>query len=671
MKTNRPIAHMRKGLSWLPIDFSALTPLPLAWRWLASICLFVSVAPLGLSLSLGWAFCLRVGFVCAVGAWRSHGLPSRLILAVVDGLFLFWWMLAGYSQSPIELVLGISVLGISFKAMELRTVGDGYMASAMCFLAPFIALVQGLPSWIVLLSCLSLPLSLVLRSGLSCIESGQAPGDPWRRKHWLAVVGMVGMALPVALALFWLLPRLQSPFLGYPRFGVGGGIPETMEPGSMDRLMQDPSPAMIVNFKGKAPDPSQMYWRAFVLSSFNGRTWSQIGMPPDTESEPVVSQGASVYAYSLTMLPAAGAYLPLLDRPLSVEGDGTLQTGTMTYRSIEDPNRVRQFEATSAPRATLDAGMLSPVVRRANLSLPAGFNPRTRALVSKWKAQGYSGETMVVHALEYFHDNMTYSYTPPLLGRDSVDELMFDTKEGFCEHFSSSFVFAMRAAGIPARVVSGYQGGRASGGGWEVLQLDAHAWAEVWLEKRGWVRVDPTFAVVRKRPPPPGESSRSGLGLDFPWLGFVQEKANAVFGDFNQRRQQELFSKWKMEGWWQWVIAIGAGLIVVAWALSAVLLGWRAERQPPEILQWDKFQRTINAWISTGRSATPRQLRLALVEKVGMESCADLCAIIDRWEGWRYGAAQDPFLARDLARARRRLRALRNAHGGAGALVVR
>lgn len=672
MNAPRPIPRTRRAFQWLPLDFSRRTPSPMVWRWMAAFCLFVSVAPLGLALPLGWAFALRVGVVCAIGAWRAHGLAARLSLLAVDFVFLLWWMFGGYPQSPSELALAVFVLGVSFKAMELRTVGDGYMASAMCFLGPFLAVIQGLPLWIVVLSSVSLPLSLVLRSGMACVESGQAPGAPWQKRHWIAVAGMVGMTLPVALALFWLLPRVSTPFFGLPKSAGGGGVPDTMEPGSLDRLMQDPSPALLITFKGETPEPSQMYWRTFVLSSFNGRTWFQMGMPPDAEADPVVAANTAVYSYSLSMLPVAGAYVPLMDRPLSVQGAKTLQTATMTYRSTDTPNQIRQFEATSAPGAVLDAGVLSPVVRRANLMLPDGFNPRTRSLVAGWKARGYSDEKMVSTALRYFRDNMTYSYTPPLLGRHSVDELMFDTREGFCEHFSSSFVFAMRAAGIPARVVSGYQGGRPSGSSWEVRQLDAHAWAEVWLGKRGWVRVDPTFAVVKKRPAPPGEARGAGFGIDLPWLGLIHEKTSSWFGGFDHRRQQDLFSKWNTQGWSQWFVAIGVGLVVMAWAFSAVLLGWRADRQPPEIIQWEKFQRQALPWLGLGRSTTPRQLRAALMDRGGRDLGLPLCEIIDRWEMWRYAAVADPHLARDLAHARRLLRKLRKRVGGGhGGLVVK
>lgn len=657
MSSARPIGRHRRGLKWMPLDFSAGTPSPKHWRWLAAACLFVSVAPLALSLPLGWLFALRVGFICILGAYKPQGLAPRLTLAASDFIMLLWWMFGGYPQAPTELALAVFILGVSFKAMELRTVGDGYMASAMCFMGPFIALIQHLPVWVVVPSSLSLLMALVLRSGMSCIESNVDPGQPWARRHWSVIVGMLMMVLPVALALFWILPRLPSPYLGWSQ-SPQTGISDTMEPGSMDRLMQNPAQAFLVNFNGNTPDPSQIYWRAFVLSSFNGRTWFQVGMPPDTEAAPVVSEDTPVFSYSMVMSPIVGAHVPLMDRPISVNGSRVLETSTMTYRSTDnDPNTIRQFKAVSAPSATLDIGVLSPVVRRATLMIPDGFNPRTRTMMEQWKAQGYEGEALVAKTLDYFKTNMTYSYTPPLLGRHSVDELMFDTREGFCEHFSSSFVFAMRAAGIPSRVVSGYQGGRRTSSGlWEVRQLDAHAWAEVWLQDKGWVRVDPTFSVVKKRPPPPGETKKSGVELDLPWMSWVHSKTTNWFGGFDREKQQDLFSRWKNDGWGKWFIALGVGIVVMAWALSAVLLGWRSRRDPREVIQWEKFRAAASKLSGLGYSSTARQLAKSLESFVSPDFHADILGVVNRWEAWRYAGQEDPSLARDLARIRRQLR---------------
>lgn len=656
MNSPRPIAKVRRGFKWLPLDFSSDTPSPVQWRWLAALCLFVSVAPLALSLPMGWLFALRVGAICVLGAYKPQGLAPRLTLAASDFMMLLWWMFGGYPQAPTELALAVFVLGVSFKAMELRTVGDSYMASAMCFLGPFIGVIQHLPAWVVIPSSVSLLMALVLRSGMSCIESGIDPGRPWMRRHWSSIFGMLIMALPVALALFWVLPRLPTPYFGWSQTAQSG-ISETMEPGSMDRLMQSPAQAFLVDFKGRQPPPSQIYWRTFVLTSFNGRTWYQVGMPPDAEAHPVVSDQTPVFSYDMTLQPVAGAYVPAMDRPLSVRGDGTIETSTMTYRSTSAAGEVRQFTGQSAPSATLDAGVLSPVVRRATLSIPDGYNPRTRELMEKWKAQGYDGERLINKTLDYFKTNMTYSYTPPLLGRDSVDELMFDTREGFCEHFSSSFVFAMRAAGIPARVVSGYQGGRRTPNGlWEVRQLDAHAWSEVWIESKGWIRIDPTFAVVKKRPPPPGEAKSGGISVDMPWLSWVHSKTTNWFGGFDQEKQQDLFSKWKTEGWGKWLIALGVGVVVMIWALSAVLMGWRSNRVPREVVQWDKFHRAACQLTDQGRATTPRQLVDGLSSCLPADLLAQVRPIVSRWEDWRYAGRDDPHLARDLARLRRKLR---------------
>jgi hypothetical protein len=133
------------------------------------------------------------------------------------------------------------------------------------------------------------------------------------------------------------------------------------------------------------------------------------------------------------------------------------------------------------------------------LELPAGFDPRARALAEGWRRTAGTNDAAIIRdALDLFRaGGFVYDLDAPPLGRDSIDDFLFDTRTGFCEHYASAFTFLMRAAGIPARVVIGYQGGY-----WNdfahyllVRQSDAHAWSEVWLAGRGWVRVDPTAAV--------------------------------------------------------------------------------------------------------------------------------------------------------------------------------
>lgn len=651
-----PVMKKRRFGAGMPHDFSRGTPLSRQWRWISSICLALSVIPVALTLSLGWVFIIRVVAVCAFGGLKPRGLVLRIALLAVDLMFLMWWLLGGYPQSLPEVALAVFVLGVSFKAMELRRVGDGYMASVMCFLGPFLAAIHSLPWWVVLLSVFSMPAAMMLRSGLSCIEASVAPGMPWHKRHWRPVIGLTLMAIPFALMAFWLLPRLETPWLGGQKVGRTG-MSDTMQPGSMDGMLRDPTTAMMVSFTKGRPELPNIYWRAATLSVFDGRTWSPLPLPPSAEDLPSSSQSAS-YAYAMTLYPQPSNFVPFMDRPLSVSGNRVISTYTLTHVAVDSPSTSQQYFGVSSPDAVWAPDSLSDQALRANLQMPREFNPKTVALIKEWEKAGYQGEAMVARALDYFKTEMTYSYTPPLLGKHSVDELLFDTKEGFCEHFSSSFTFMMRAAGIPSRIVTGYQGGRWSGSRQlEVRQLDAHAWSEVWIEGRGWVRIDPTFAVVKKRPPPPGEAS--SRGFNFGLSSWAISGASRWIGGFDSHRQKDMFSNWSMDSVMHWLVLLGVLALLVLWTFSAFWWEWRPRQAQKEILYFEKLRRSILAMTHQDVSATPRQMATAIKPYVNEEGCSALAAVLLEWESWRYGGEENPALAQKLKEAHKKIKVWR------------
>lgn len=636
----------------MPHDFSRETPLNRQWRWISSICLAISVIPIALTLSLYWIFIARVVAVCFFGGLKPRGLVLRIVLLSVDLIFLMWWLLGGYPQSLPEVALAVFVLGVSFKAMELRRVGDGYMASVMCFLGPFLAAIQSLPWWVVLLSAISLPAAMMLRSGLSCVEAGVDPGAPWHKRHWRPVIGVTMMAIPFALVAFWLLPRLNAPWMGGQKIGKTG-MSDTMQPGSMDGMLRDPSTAMMVSFTRDRPELPKIYWRAATLSVFDGRTWSPLPLSPSAEDLPTSSQSPS-YSYAMTLYPQPSNFVPFMDRPLSTSGNRVISTYTLAHVSVGAPSISQQYFGVSSPDASWAPDALSDQALRANLQVPKEFNPKTIALVKQWEASGYQGEAMVSRALDYFKTEMTYSYTPPLLGKHSVDELLFNSKEGFCEHFSSSFTFMMRVAGIPSRVVTGYQGGRWTGSRQlEVRQLDAHAWSEVWIEGKGWLRIDPTFAVVKKRPPPPGE--RGGLGFDFGLSNWAVSGASRWIGGFDSHRQKDMFSNWNMEDVSHWLIALGGLCLLVLWAFSAFWWDWRPRQTQKEILHFEKLRRSIVAITDQDISATPRQMAAAIKPYVSEEGHRELVAVLMEWEAWRYAGQESADITEKLKAARKNI----------------
>jgi transglutaminase-like putative cysteine protease len=328
---------------------------------------------------------------------------------------------------------------------------------------------------------------------------------PWTHDLW-PVARALGLALPLALAAFLFVPRLSEPLWGAPnaqqaRTGVSG----RMSPGDFTELLIDDRPAFRVAFDAAPPPPAERYFRGPVLWQFDGRAWDTGGHGAaatlrKAAPEPMRATG-TIYDYDVTLEPTRRHWLFGLDTPLAAPPGAWLSAERSVLR-VKSIDAALHYRLRSAPRRVL-AMQLDDRDRRRGLQLPDGFDPRARALASDWRRQyGDNDGAIVQAALRLFHDGgFSYTLAPPPLGRDSVDDFLFSTRQGFCEHYASAFTFLMRAAGIPARVVTGYQGGywNALGDYLLVRQSDAHAWSEVWLRGRGWTRIDPTAAVRPER----------------------------------------------------------------------------------------------------------------------------------------------------------------------------
>lgn len=426
---------------------------------------------------------------------RRRGLPRvsawvRLPLTAV----LFVLVLTGFGnvfgREPGS-VLGCGLLAL--KLLETERVRDARVALGFAAFVLMSALLfdQTLP--FTLLVCAIL---LLVVAALAALQPAPlATRHPLRAPFATAAL-LLGAGLPLAAAAFVLVPRLGTPLWGAPGSDLAGrtGLGERMTPGSLSELLIDDSPAFRVDFDAAPPAPAQRYFRAIVLWDFDGATWTR-GFGGLRRPEPLQAQAAPS-SYTVTLEPTDRPWLPALDVPLAAP-DGARLLADRTIAAREPIARPRQYRVQSATRATL-ARELDAYDRRRALSLPQGFDPRARELAARWRAQG-DDEAVVRAALGLFHADFTYTLNPPLLGRDSIDDFLFDTRRGYCEHYAAAFVFLMRAAGIPARVVTGYQGGWWNGDYLLVRQSDAHGWAEIWLPRQGWRRVDPTAAVSPAR----------------------------------------------------------------------------------------------------------------------------------------------------------------------------
>ncbi|MGD9583127.1 MAG: DUF3488 and DUF4129 domain-containing transglutaminase family protein [Lysobacterales bacterium] len=309
-------------------------------------------------------------------------------------------------------------------------------------------------------------------------------------------------ALPLATVVFLFFPRLAEPLWGAPWTSNQGktGISDVLRPGMLSRLWPDDSPSFRVSFDGAIPAPRDLYWRGPVLLRFDGLAWRRADWERIGTPYPLEYRQDQVFGYEVLLEPTDQRWLFPLDLPIDGPDDAFLRFDgqLVSRRPVIAPKRYRLRSAT---RATLEATLL-PGHRDAATWLPRDSNPRTRALVHGWRERGMDDAALIAAALDMFHQSFGYSLEPPPLAPErSIDEFLFETQSGYCEHFASAFAFMMRAADIPARVVTGYLGGvlNRSGNYWTVRHSDAHAWTEIWQPGRGWIRVDPTSAVAPER----------------------------------------------------------------------------------------------------------------------------------------------------------------------------
>lgn len=367
---------------------------------------------------------------------------------------------------------------------------------------------------------------------------------------------MVAQALPLMLIMFVLFPRIPGPLWSLPTDTGAGrtGLSGKMSPGDIASLMQTDEVVFRVRFPDRVPEPQERYWRGPVFDSFDGRGWESSPMATQPRTVRSLVSGSPLH-YELTMEPSGSRWLLALDVPSA----GQLPPDTsLDYSDLllaENPINERRVYQGIAYTQYLLQPELTEREHAHFLKLPLNYNPRTIALAREWRDSGLDDEAIIKKAMQmYRRGNFYYTLQPPRLERDSVDDFLFNTRRGFCEHYSSSFTFLMRAAGIPARVVTGYQGGEKNelGGYYIVRQYDAHAWSEVWLDGKGWIRIDPTSAVAPQRIERGFTSSfTAATGLP----GFVvRQQSNPIRFALNMRWD------WVNQKWNAWVLAYGPDL---------------------------------------------------------------------------------------------------------------
>ncbi|MEP6825574.1 MAG: DUF3488 and transglutaminase-like domain-containing protein [Ramlibacter sp.] len=610
-----------------------------------------------------WCSLLALGVLL----WRGHlalaskRLPGRWWLIGLLAITLAATLATHRTLLGRDAGVTLIVVLLAMKTLELRARRDAFV---VFFLSFFTMLTNFFFSQSLLTAASMLVALLGLLTALvnAHMPAGRPPlREAARTAGWMALLGA-----PIMAVLFVLFPRF-SPLWGMPGDAMSGrsGLSATMEVGNIAKLALDDTIAMRVKFEGDPPQQIDLYFRGPVLSTFDGRQWRplqpRLGSRFSPAAVPANLQvaGAPV-RYQVTLEPNNLPWILALDvapNPPALPGDQRAVMSAdlqwLTTRPVTDLLRYRAESYFTYRQGPLGNAAALPAEYR---ELPPGFNPRTMALATELMRTGNEADkaSLVQAAMTRLRSGgYTYTLEPGVYGEHTADEFWFDRKEGFCEHIASAFVVLMRAMDIPARIVTGYQGGELNGvdGFWIVRQADAHAWAEVWLADKGWVRVDPTSAVA------PGRTGtfqrlRAPTGIFGAAIGAVDpnlaarlraawEAVNNSWNqwvlNYTQSRQLNLLRDIGFESpSWEDLSYVLLGLIVLVALAGAAWTLWDRAQHDPWLRLLARVRKRLEATGLTPPAASgPRQLATLVTQRFG-DAGKGLADWLLRLEAQRY-----------------------------------
>jgi transglutaminase-like putative cysteine protease len=630
-----------------------------------------------------WCSALAAGVLLWRGwlAINASKLPNRwwllglLVLTVAATLATHRTLLGQEAGVTLIVVL------LALKTLELRARRDAFV---VFFLGFFMMLTNFFHSQSLLTAAAMLIGLLGLLTAL--VNSHMPAGRPslWQAARMAGQMALLGA--PIMVLLFVLFPRL-APLWGTPGDEPVGrsGLSNRMRVGSIASLALDNSVAMRVRFEGAVPQQSELYFRGPVLSTFDGREWLPMQATFSRQFQPQADLQVSGPAlrYQVTLEPHKRPWLLLLDaapEPPVLPGFTARMTNDLQWLASGPVNDLVRYSAQSYVQ--FRHGPLRAIASLQDyLALPAGFNPRTRQLAAELRSQAPQADTgaLIRLVLERLRTGgYTYTLEPGVFGTHSADEFWFDRRQGFCEHIAASFVVLMRSLGIPARIVTGYQGGELNtiDNFWVVRQSDAHAWTEVWLADQGWVRVDPTAAVAPARTgslqrlqAPSGVIATAintlspGLSIN---LRALWDAANNSWNqwvlNYSQSKQLNLLRNLGFESpSWEDLGLLLIGCIVLASLGGAAWTLWERRRHDPWLRLLDVVRaRLQRAGMALPPGATPREMAARLAETHGSQNphVQKIRAWLLQLEVLRYAPGQAERGISDLHRLRRELKRL-------------
>ncbi|MDF0750407.1 DUF3488 and DUF4129 domain-containing transglutaminase family protein [Marinobacter sp. 71-i] len=586
-----------RALIWLIASFALL--LVPQWDRLP-IWLMASCAVLA-----GWRWLAQSGRVRLPGRWMRTGIMLVLVavyIATVQGRF------------TVETAASFFVLAVGLKWLETRSVRDFYV---LFFILVYLATVNFLFHQEIHWSVINLVGVALLLVGLQVVNAPDIPGA--MKSGWRRLGMMLVKTLPIVVLLFVFFPRM-APLWSVPL--VSGeartGISDTMTPGDISSLAQSSERAFRVTFGGEIPAYRDRYWRGLILDRLVGDTWQQgFGQPFRRPGRVAVDGGVGELEtdqYDVLMEPTDQTWAFALEDSAAVS-DNVKRTDEGLFRfdrPADTAVRYRMELLNDGTSGTLAAG---PESTRRYLQLPSSGNPRARSYGEELSARYDDPRAIVQQLLSRFREQ-EYFYTlrPPAMPDNGIDTLLFDVKRGFCAHYAGATTFVLRAAGIPARIVVGYQGGEPGADGEYLIvrQYDAHAWVEAWLPGEGWARVDPTAAIAPQR-------------IEFGLREAVAEEGSFLENDWTspQRYGDMAVLQWaslqldRMNYHWQrWVVGyqgqsqmdlmsrlpggigmrelgyITAGIVGVALLLAGLITAWQYRR----VESRDPYGRVVSRW---------------------------------------------------------------------------
>ena len=550
-------------------------PLSPTLQWMTLGLLWVGLLPLLYALPFTLTILLTgIGGAISVLALQKP-LPFLFRLAVV--LFLIFAVI--YLQLGVgdfkSMAMAVIVSIMIMKSTEIHTPRDSIGVILFSLIGPSSAFLLKIEPWITW-PCIFLTFfgCFMLFSALLDWKE-RKPYVLWKDKF--KKIGHLGLyAIPLGALLLFGLPSLQTTLQGWGQSQRAEGLQTQMTPGAWGTLFDNPETAFRVTFEGDAPLPP-FYFKGFTLSTYDGQTWN--GTPaipgePLPPFRPTPTTNTPSYRYFISMERTRQMFLYSLEQPRSwpselmdLQPDGSLRAKT----SIEQERRFGPIVSQSFSLSY----MLPDHERYRYLQLPKDYNPQTQALIQQWRSDGLTDAQIIEKTLQWFGQEFAYSYDPPPLTRHQVDDFLFNTKTGYCQHFSSSFAVMMRMAGIPSRVVLGYAGGEwnAMGKYWRIPQSNAHAWNEVFINNQ-WLRIDPTAMTTHNgvRPQDPEQPWWKAWWYDQEWTDFLDHRQEDLTKDFNLKDKASFFKIEALDDLPLWVVFALMGLVflMLVWMIYRV-----------------------------------------------------------------------------------------------------